>query len=207
MIGIADRTTMKECVDGCGKYHLFRHSLFLESSLTQCQLHRLVNIGGQGFDMPELMSITIKSFPIYYRKLVLCESVRSMSTGDDIPPTIRPTAVITDVCFLYLSLLDAVCWLIPAKYEHFPILQSVREITGRNIPVWNWRASGAYPALYLFSPEKYGGLGDVAKKARDVAEATGRDVEEVIKEVDPYFSLSLLLLDADKQLDDKHEAG
>jgi hypothetical protein len=31
-----------------------------------------------------------------------------MSTGDDIPPTIRPTAVITDVRILFLSLLDAV---------------------------------------------------------------------------------------------------
>ena len=70
--------------------------------------HRLVNIGGQGFDAFELMSVAIKSFPDYYRKLVLCESIRSMPTGDDIPPTICPTAVITDVRFLCLSVLDAV---------------------------------------------------------------------------------------------------
>ena len=70
--------------------------------------HRLVNIGGQGFDVPELMSVAFKSFPDCYRKLVLCESIQSMSTGDDIPPTIRPTAVITDVRFLFLDLLDAV---------------------------------------------------------------------------------------------------
>ena len=31
-----------------------------------------------------------------------------MSTGDDIPPTILPTAVIIDVRFLFLSLLDTV---------------------------------------------------------------------------------------------------
>ena len=30
-----------------------------------------------------------------------------MSTGDDIPPTIRPTAVITDVHIFFLSLLHA----------------------------------------------------------------------------------------------------
>jgi hypothetical protein len=76
---------------------------------------------------------------------------------------------------------------IHAKFNYLPILQSVREITGRNVPVWNWWTSGAYPALYVFGPEKYGGLGDVANKAREVAEATGRDVQEVTKEVDPYF--------------------
>jgi len=39
----------------------------------------------------------------------------------------------------------------------------------------------------MFGPEKYGGLGDTTTKARHVAEATGRDVEEVTKEVRPYF--------------------
>ena len=73
---------------------------------------------------------------------------------------------------------------IHAKDNYLPILQSVREITGRSVPVWNWWTSGAYFPLHIFGPEKYGGLGDVAKKARDVAEATGRDVEEVTKEVD-----------------------
>jgi len=125
---------------------------------------RLVNIGGQGFDIPELMSVAFKSFPDCYRKLVLCESIRSTSTSDDIPPTICPTAVITDTNYL-------------------PILQSVREITGKNVPVWNWWSAGAYLPLCVFGPEKYGGLGDVANKARHVAEATGRDVEEVTKEM------------------------
>ena len=109
-----------------------------------------------------------------------------MSTGDDIPPTIRPTAVITEVCPFFVS------WMLfidsHAKYNYFPILQSVREITGKNTPVWNWWLSGAYLLLRNFGPEKYGGLGDVANKARHVAEATGRDVEEVTKEVGPYSS-------------------
>ena len=96
---------------------------------------------------------------------------------------------------------------IHAKYGHIPILPSIREITGKNVPVWNWWTSGAYLALYVFGPEKYGGLGDVANKAREVAEATGRDVEEVTKEVDPYFHYHYPVLETDKQLDDEHEAG
>ncbi|KDR66298.1 hypothetical protein GALMADRAFT_1162382 [Galerina marginata CBS 339.88] len=125
---------------------------------------RLVNIGGQGFDIPDLMSVAFKSFPDCYRKLVLCESIRSMSTRDHIPQTIRPTAVIID-------------------YNYFPILQSVREITGKNVPVWNWWSSGSYLPLRVWGPERYGGMGNVPDKARTLAEATGRDVDEVTNEM------------------------
>ncbi|KIM78330.1 glycosyltransferase family 1 protein [Piloderma croceum F 1598] len=149
---------------------------------------RLVNIGGQGFDIPELMSVAFKSFPDCYRKLVFCESIRSISTGDDIPPTIRPTAVITDNNYL-------------------PILQSVREITGKNVPVWDWSSAGAYLPLRVFGSEKYGGLGDVVNTARHVAEATGRDVEEVTKEVGALLPISISVLETDEQLDDEHEGG
>jgi uroporphyrinogen-III decarboxylase len=92
-----------------------------------------------------------------------------------------------------------------AKNNCLPILQSVREITGKNVPVWNWWSAGAYLPLHVFGPEKYGGLGDVANKARHVAEATGRDVEEVTKEV--LTSDINSVLETDKQLDDEHEAG
>ena len=87
------------------RYTSFSASIIHSASTS---FHRLVNIGGQGFDTAELMSAAFKSFPDYYRKLVLCESILSMSSGDDIPPTIRPTAVIADVRFLFLNLLDAV---------------------------------------------------------------------------------------------------
>jgi uroporphyrinogen-III decarboxylase len=73
-----------------------------------------------------------------------------------------------------------------AKYNYLPILHSVREITGKNVPVWNWWSSGAYLPLRIFGPEKYGGLGDVVNKAQYMAEATERDVEEVT-EVGPHF--------------------
>ena len=99
----------KECVGGCGKYIIlyFHRRTIFHSALNS--FHRLVNIGGQGLDrdIPELMSAAFKSFPDYYRKLVHCESISSMSTGEDITPTIRPTAVITDVRFLFHNLLEA----------------------------------------------------------------------------------------------------
>ena len=75
----------------------------------------------------------------------------------------------------------------PTKHCYLPVLKSVREISGKDIPVWNWSPSGSYLSLRVFGPEKYGGLGDVENKARQLAEATGRDVEEVTKEVGPYF--------------------
>jgi uroporphyrinogen-III decarboxylase len=74
-----------------------------------------------------------------------------------------------------------------AKNNYLPILQSVQEIAGKNVPIWNWWSTGAYLPLHVFGPEKYGGLGDVSNKAQHVAEATGQDVEEVTKEVGPYF--------------------
>ena len=148
----------------------------------------MVNIGGQGFDIRELVLAAFKCFPDYYRKLVLCESIRSMSTGGVIPPTIRPTAVITHVRFLFLSLrmlfIDSETH---TKCSYLPILQSVREITGKSVPVWKWWPSAAYQLLRLYGPERYGGLGDVPNKARHVAEAIGRDVEEVTKEVSLSF--------------------
>ena len=70
---------------------------------------------------------------------------------------------------------------------YLPILQSVREISGKNVPVWNWWSGGAYLPLRVFGPEKYGGLGEVANKARHMTEATERDVEEVTNEVGPSF--------------------
>ena len=67
--------------------------------------------------------------------------------------------------------------------------------------------TGAYLPLRIFGPEKYGGLGDVANKARDLAEATKQDPEEVTKEVGPYFQYQYRHKETNKQLDDEHEAG
>ena len=115
--------------------------------------HRLVNIGGQGFDVPELMSAAFKTFPDYYRKLVLCESISSMSTGDDIPPTIRPTAVITDVRFLFRDLLDAVYWLINPRQER-PSSDSTicPGNIGKKCPRLELVASRCIPPIACFRP-------------------------------------------------------
>lgn len=90
-----------------------------------------------------------------------------------------PSSIISWILFIDSEIHD--------KYNYFPILQSVREITAKSVPVWNWWTSGAYIPLRLFAPEKYGGLRDVADKARRVAETTGQDVEGVTKEVGPQF--------------------
>ena len=132
------------------------------------------------------MSATFKLFPDCYRKLVLCESISSVSTGDSTPPTIHPTAVITDVR-LFSFPKSRVFENHAQKYNYLPILRSVREISGKKVPVWSWLPTGAYLPLCIFGPEKYGGLGDVENKARHLAEATGRDVEEVMIEVCPLY--------------------
>lgn len=56
-------------------------------------------------------------------------------------------------------------------------------MTGKTIPVFAWNAASAAPALHFSGPEKFGGFGDVTTKARTQAEATGRNVEDLIDEV------------------------
>ena len=73
------------------------------------------------------------------------------------------------------------------KCSYLRILRSVREITGKSVSVWKWWPAAAFQLLRLYGPERYGGLGEVPNKARHVAEATGRNVEDVTKEVGPYF--------------------
>jgi hypothetical protein len=56
-------------------------------------------------------------------------------------------------------------------------------VTGKTIPAFAWNTGYAPATLRILAPEKYGGIGDVATKAQIEAEATGRNVEEVIDEV------------------------
>ena len=63
------------------------------------------------------------------------------------------------------------------------MLQHIRSVTGKNIPVYVWDTGYAASSLKMLAPEKYGGFGDVETKARIEAEATGRNVEDVIDEV------------------------
>ena len=64
-------------------------------------------------------------------------------------------------------------------------------MTGKTIPIFAWSATFALFALHVMGPEKLGGFGDVATKARIQAEATGRKLEDVIYEVGRIRSVIL----------------
>lgn len=64
-----------------------------------------------------------------------------------------------------------------------PVLSAIRVITGKTVPVLAWDSGAAFATLRLFGPEELGGLGDLPAKANLLAEATGRDIREVIHEV------------------------
>ena len=178
----------KECEDGCGKCYFCRHPLFL-SSFTQHKLSFtdwLTSVG-KGLIYPNLCRSPSSPSPIITVNLYSAKPF-----GPCPPVIIYPLQLVQQPSSQTYVFPVLISWMLFIdseihKYNYLPILQSVREITGRNVPVWNWWTSGIYLPLHLFGPEKYGGLGDVANKARDVVAATGQDVEDVTKEVDPYF--------------------
>jgi hypothetical protein len=93
--------------------------------------------------------------------------------------------------------------------NYLPILQTVREITRKNVHIWDWWPAGAYLPLRIFGPEKYGGLGDVAYKARHVTHGRGYQTgcRRSHKGGWSLLPISISVLVTDKQLDDGHEAG
>ena len=56
-------------------------------------------------------------------------------------------------------------------------------MSGKKVPVFAWDTGAAFATLRLFGPEEYGGLGDVSANASVLAEPNGRDIEEIIHEV------------------------
>jgi len=50
-----------------------------------------------------------------------------------------------------------------------------------------WSSGSASAILRAFGPEELGGVGDVLAKARVLAEATGRSIEEIIGDVTIFF--------------------
>jgi hypothetical protein len=56
-------------------------------------------------------------------------------------------------------------------------------VTERSIPVFAWGSTYASYTLFIMGPEKFGGFGDVSAKARTQAEATGRNIEDIVDEV------------------------
>jgi len=156
---------------------------------------RLVNIGGQGFDIFQLMPVISSAFPEYYQRLVRCESVQCQTTGTTFPAIRSPTLAIIDVR-TSPSLTPRLRFLSNLNYFHvslqfflFPALMAIRALTGRTVPVLAWDSGAAFYTLRLFCPEELGGLGDISAKARMLAEATGRKVEEIADEVKYFLSL------------------
>jgi hypothetical protein len=66
---------------------------------------------------------------------------------------------------------------------HFPVLLAIRALTNKTVPVLAWYPGASFSSLRLFGPEELGGLADVPAKAKALSEATGRDFEDIAREV------------------------
>ncbi|KAF8459776.1 UDP-Glycosyltransferase/glycogen phosphorylase [Gautieria morchelliformis] len=128
---------------------------------------RLVNMYKRGgVDIAALLPMIVQEFPDYYAKLVNSEPVQCLETNHTLEALRKPTAVV----------LDGSPFLLP-------ILQHIRSVTRRSIPVLAWSAPYASYTLAIAGPEKFGGFGDVEAKARTQAEATGRKLDDIMDEL------------------------
>jgi len=152
--------------------------------------HRLVNIGGQGLDVFQPISVISSVFPDYYRRLIRRESVQCQITGTTFPAIRSPTAVILDVRMTSL-LFDLIFSNVPSNFTQTvvsPALPAIRTLTGRTVPIFAWNPGSAFTMLRFFGPEELGGLSDVLAKAHVLAEATGREIEGIVDEVTILFA-------------------
>ena len=53
----------------------------------------------------------------------------------------------------------------------------------RSIPVYAWVSTSASSILRIFGPKDLGGYGDMKPQASILAKETGRDVDDILKEV------------------------
>jgi hypothetical protein len=65
---------------------------------------------------------------------------------------------------------------------------------GNTIPILGWGVGNIFMTLQTFSPEEMGGIGDVLAKARVLAKKTGRNKEELVKEVAIFVDYSFVIL-------------
>ena len=56
-------------------------------------------------------------------------------------------------------------------------------MTGTSIPVYGWLSTSAFSVLRIFGPKEFGGFGDVKSQSSIQAKETGRDEDDIIKEV------------------------
>jgi hypothetical protein len=62
-------------------------------------------------------------------------------------------------------------------------MQAIRAVSGKEVQILTWYSGNASFNLRIFGPEKFGGLGNCLEKAYSLAETTGKNVDEVVKEV------------------------
>lgn len=62
-------------------------------------------------------------------------------------------------------------------------MQTIRAVSGKEVRILNWYSGSALFQLRIFGPEKFGGLGNGLGKAHSLAGITGRNVDEIAKEV------------------------
>ncbi|KAF8586996.1 glycosyltransferase family 1 protein [Ramaria rubella] len=125
---------------------------------------RIINLGGEGAEVFELMPTLVENFPVFYDKLMNCETISSAAVGKTFAVMRDPTAAIIDV-----FLLD--------------ILRSIRSRSGKKVPVYAWQTTYSSATLRIMGPEEYGGLGNVAAKADAKAEATDQDLQVISDEL------------------------
>ena len=56
-------------------------------------------------------------------------------------------------------------------------------MTRRSIPVYAWASMSASSVLRISGPKELGGIGDIKSQGSIQAKETGRDEEDIIKEV------------------------
>lgn len=61
--------------------------------------------------------------------------------------------------------------------------ESIKEVSGDQVKVFNWHPALTYEMFWYWGPEKLGGCGNVHKKVSEEAERTGRQYIEVLQEV------------------------
>ncbi|GJJ16201.1 hypothetical protein Clacol_010497 [Clathrus columnatus] len=125
---------------------------------------RLLQLGKfEGLNLFQLIQEYSKEFAKVYPAIYAEDSVHC-ATGRVYPPTPKPNVILLD----------------PFLYD---MLQTVRKVSGRVVPVLTWNLTALNSSLHFFGPESFGGLGNVSSKAEILAKETGKPVDDIIREL------------------------
>ena len=73
------------------------------------------------------------------------------------------------------------------QFFFLPVLRHIRAATRESIPVIAWAVIFAPALLRFLGPRKFGGYGDLANQARELAETSGRNFDDILDEVGAAF--------------------